>query len=328
MALLRSLAGGVRSLLRKEQVDHELDEELCSYRDMAIEEQMRRGMSREEASRAVRLERGDLEVAKEKVRGSGWEFRVEAWWRDLRFGTRLLRKSPGFTTVAVATLALGIGASTSIFSVVEAVLLRSLPYPNPGQIVQVWEQDSDGHRMSLADPNFEDLRTQNHTLSSMAEYAWQLSSVSGGSEPARVTIAAVSSGFFSSLGVAPARGRAFAPDELREHGSPAAIVSHGYWQRYLGGAEDLSAFHLRMEGGVYPVVGVMPPGFDFPRGVAAWIPREAFPMLPSRTAHNFHCLGRVRDGVAVTQAREDLRSIARSIKRGYGKDADLEDAAV
>src|SRR5262245_30868252 len=177
MALLRSLAHGLRSLLRKEQVDHDLDEELRSYREMEIDEQVHRGMSREDAARAVRLERGDLEVAKEMVRGSGWEFRVEAWWRDLRFGTRLLRKSPGFTIVAVATLALGIGAATSIFSVVEAVLLRSLPYPNPGQIVQVWEQDADGHRMNLADPNFEDLRTRNHTLMSMAQYAWQLSSV-------------------------------------------------------------------------------------------------------------------------------------------------------
>ena len=328
MALLRSLARGIRSLLRREQVERDLDEELRAYREMEMEERMGRGMSRDEASRSARLEGGDLEIAKEMVHTSGWEFRLEAWWRDLRFATRLLRKSPGFTGVAVATLALGIGAAASIFSVVEAVLLRPLPYREPERIVQVWEQTSDGHRMHLADPNFEDFRTQNRTFSSLAEYAWQLSSVSGGKEPVRMAIAAVSGGFFPALGVSPALGRGFVADEQREHGAPAAIVSYRYWQRYLGGAEDLSAFHLTMEGGVYPVVGVMPAGFDFPRGVAAWIPREAYPMLPSRTAHNFHGLGRLRDGVTVAQARADLSTIARHIKRQYGKDVDLDDAAV
>src|SRR5712692_8972946 len=128
--------------------------------------------------------------------------------------------------------------------------------------------------MNLADPNFDDFRTQNNTFASLAVYGYRLSSVSGGSEPVRVNIAAVSSGFFKALGVQPFRGRAFVPEEQRLHGAPAAIVSYSYWQRYLGGVTDLSSFHLRMEGAVYPVAGVMPEGFDFPPGVAAWIPRE------------------------------------------------------
>ncbi len=252
---------------------------------------------------------------------------METLLRELRYGLRTLTKSPGFAVIAVFTLALGIGASTAIFSVVEAVLLRALPYPNPQKIVRVWEQAPDGHRMNFAGPNFDDFVTQNNTFAGLAAYGYGLSSVSGGSEPVRVNIAAVSSGFFKSLGVEPFRGRAFAPDEQQLHGAPAVIVSYGYWQRYLGGATDLSKFHLTMEGAVYPVAGVMPAGFDFPAGVAAWIPREADPE-PSRTAHNWQALGRIRDGVTVAQARANLSTIARRIKNQYGKDVDLNDAAV
>jgi putative ABC transport system permease protein len=249
-------------------------------------------------------------------------------YNDLRYAFRQLVKNPGFTAVAVLTLALGIGASTSIFSVADAVLLRPLPYSNSQQIVRVWEQASDGHRMNLADPNFDDFLRQNKTFADLAVYGYGLSSVSGGSEPARVSVAVVSGGFFRVLGVEPFRGRVFAAEELRLHGAPAAIVSHGYWQRYLSGATDLSRHSLRIEGAVYPVVGVMPEGFDFPLGVAAWIPSELEPALPSRTAHNWRGLGRIRDGITVAQARGDLGVIARRIKEQYGKEVDLSDAGV
>ena len=252
--------------------------------------------------------------------------RLENLGQDFRFGFRLLSKSPGFTLVGVLTLALGIGASTSIFSVVDAVLLRPLAYPHPEQIVRVWEQAADGHVMPVADPNFDDFRSENNTLSSLAEYGYGLSSISGGSEPVRVNIAFVSKDFFDSLGVQPFRGRAFAPEEQRLHGSPSVVVSHGYWQRYLGGAEDLSKLHLSMEGGAYSVVGVMPQGFDFPPAVAAWIPRELDSETPSRTAHNGQCVGRLRDGVTLSQARTNLSTIAHRLKEQYGKDVDLTDA--
>src|SRR6202790_1371614 len=224
---------------------------------------------------------------------------METLLREVRFGFRTLTKSPGFTAIAALKLALGICASTAIFSVVDAVLLRALPYPNPQKIVRVWEQAPDGHQMNLADPNFDDFRTQNNTFASLAVYSYWLSSVSGGGEPVRVNIPEVSSGFFYAFGVEPFRGRAFAPDEQRLHGAPAAIVSYSYWQRYLGGTADLSRTHLRIEGAVYPVVGAMPESFDFPPGVAAWIPRELYPELPSRSAHSWRCLGHVRDEVTV-----------------------------
>ena len=152
------------------------------------------------------------------------------FWKDLRYGVRLLAKAPGFAAVAILTLALGIGASTSIFSVADAVLLRPLPYPNPQQIVRVWEQAPDGHRMNLAAANFDDFRTQNNTFATLAVYGYRRSSVSGGSEPVRIDIAEVSSGFFEALGVEPLRGRAFAAESNastahRQRSSATAIGS-------------------------------------------------------------------------------------------------------
>src|SRR5438067_10858535 len=158
--------------------------------------------------------------------------------QDIRYALRMLCKSPGFAAVAVVTLALGIGASTAIFSVIDAVLLRPLPYPHPEQIVRVWEQGPNGQRWNLADLNFKDFLKQNNTFSSFAEYTYgEPTSISGGSEPARVDVSAGSSGFFKSCGVEPFLGRSFVPEEQREHGAQAMIVSYGYWQRYLGALE-------------------------------------------------------------------------------------------
>src|SRR5437868_3417893 len=138
MSILRSIAGGLRSLFRKEQVSHELDEELNGFLEMAAEEKMKQGMSRKDALRAVRLERGTLEVTKDVVRSVGWESLVETFWQDLRFAARMLRKSPGFTAVAILTLALGISTSTAVFSIVDAVLLRGLPYKYGTRLAAVW----------------------------------------------------------------------------------------------------------------------------------------------------------------------------------------------
>ncbi|HEV2290154.1 MAG TPA: ABC transporter permease [Candidatus Acidoferrales bacterium] len=254
------------------------------------------------------------------------------FWQDFRFGIRTLSKNPGFSVMAILTLALGIGAATSIFSVVDAILLRPLPYPNPQQLVTVWELEAHGHRAHPADPNFLDFRAQNRTLSALAMFAAIPESVSGGSEPTRMNVGLISQDFFKVLGVEPFRGRTFAPNELVEHGAPAIIVSYGYWQRFLGGAADLSQVRLTVNGTVYPVIGVMPQGFDFPSGVEAWAAWERYGWGTSRTSHDGEGIARLRDGVTLAQARADLDTIARRINAKYGKtensDYFLQDAEV
>jgi putative ABC transport system permease protein len=325
---LRRFLARLSNFATRRRADERLKAEIEEHLALQIEENLRAGLTPPEARRQAKLKFGSTETVKEDYQAErGLPF-IETLLQDLRYALRMLRKNPGFTAVAILTLALGIGASTAIFSVVEAVLLRALPYPNPQKLVRVWEQAPDGHLMNLADPNLDDFAAQNDTFADLAGYEYWLSSVSGGSEPVRVNIASVSGGFFKTLGVEPFRGRAFASDELQVHGAPAAIVSHSYWQRSLGGAADLSKIHLKMEGAVYSVVGVMPEGFDYPPGVAVWIPRELYPELPSRTAHNWRGLGRVRDGITIAQARANLSAIARRIKDEYGKEVDLNDAAV
>jgi hypothetical protein len=179
-------------------------------------------------------------------------------WQDLHYAVRTLRKNPGFTAVAVLTLALGIGATTAMFSAVYGVLLRPLPYPKPDQIVRLWEVDSRGHRMNLADPNFEDLRAQNESLQGLAEYAWWPDSVTGGFLPTRTLVARVSHDFFAVMRTEPLLGRGFRPDDQVFGAAPVALVSYGYWKQFLGGVADLSQTKLRIEDHSFSVVGVLP----------------------------------------------------------------------
>ena len=328
MSFWRQFARGLRVLGNRNAADQEIADEVSHYLEEATAAYIAKGLAPDEARQAARLEMGGATGVREQVRAYGWENAVDAIFADLRYAARRLIKDPGFTAVTVLTLALGIGASTAIFSVVYAVLLRALPYPDPQKIVRVWEQTPEGHRINLADPNFDDFLAQNDTFAALAVYDYRLASVTGGREPVRINWSEVSSGFFTTLGVEPLVGRAFVPEEQRLHGPPAAIVSYNYWRRYLGGTMDLSKLDLRMEGAVYPVVGVMPEGFDFPPGAAVWTPHEQEPEILSRSAHNWQCIGRVRDGSTVAQARANLGAIARRIKDQYGKQADLQAAAV
>jgi hypothetical protein len=156
MSLLRNIASGLRSLFRKEQVSQELDEELNGFLEMAAEEKMKQGINRQDAHRSVRLEQGSAEMTKQAVRSAGWESFIETCWQDLRFAARTPRKNPGFTAVAILTLALGIGANTAIFSVMQGVVLAPLQYVNPDRLVMVWENNPRFPRTWVSYPNFRD----------------------------------------------------------------------------------------------------------------------------------------------------------------------------
>jgi putative ABC transport system permease protein len=308
------------ALFRRDSLDRDLADEMSSHLDLAIEENLRAGMTPDEARRHAHMQFGGTQQAKENHRDSrGLPF-LETLLQDLRFALCLFRKSPGFFAITILTLALGIGATTAIFSVVYGVLLRPLPYRNPEQIVRLWEQSANGHRLNAADPNFEDLRAQSHSLAGLAEYGTGVVSVTGEGDATRTPGASVSRDFFSVMGVQPVMGRSFVPDEQQLDAPAAAVVSYAYWQQTLGSTPDLTSVRLKIDNKPASVVGVMPPGFRFPGNTDIWIPREIFAQLPSRSAHNWNLIGRVHDGVSPTQSRVELSAIAQKLKQQYGQD--------
>lgn len=250
--------------------------------------------------------------------------------QDVRYGLRMLAKNPGFTAVAVVTLALGIGATAAIFSVVYGVLLRPLPYPKPEQIVSIREMAADGHLMNFTDMNFRDLRAMNYTLASMAKGYNEQVTISGASGPARVNVAVVSGDFLRVMGIRPMVGRDFSPDELRAGGTPAVLASYGYWKENLGGSNDLSSFKIKAEDHIFSVVGVMPAGFSYPAHTELWLPAEFFgDQSPSRTAHNWGLVvARLRAGATLGQARAELSALAHQLHQQYHPNIDMTDVSV
>ncbi len=303
----------LRNLFLSRSVETDLDLEVHSHLEMLTEENIRAGMFAEEARRAARLELGGVEQVKEQVR----EARIGNWLRsvisDCRYGLRQLRKNPGFTVVAVLTLALGIGATTAIFSVVYGVLLRPLPYPDSNRIMAVFEVTSKGRPSRVADPNFDDFRDQSRSFQAIAKYRDNVASVSGASQPTRTTVADISPHFLKVFGIQPVLGRDFSASDAKKGAGPTVLVSYGYWRQDLGSPRDLSQSHLKIDGAVFSVIGVLPAGFRFPADVDLWLPADLDGENPSRTSHNYYAVGRLRDGVTVGQANRDISAIARRI---------------
>lgn len=243
--------------------------------------------------------------------------------QDLRYGARMLMKKPGFTLIAVITLSLGIGATTAIFSVVDALLLRPLPYPEPERLVVVREVNSQGRQMSLAEPNYEDLRARSRSFSALAMAAGSFPLVvTGGAEAVRARVTYVSGDFFAVMGAQPIAGRVFLPEETKYGGPKAALVSYGFWQRQLGGRADLSAARINVDGALCNVVGVAPPGFNYPAETEVWAPTGVEPPSTSRTAHNWPVVGRLRAGVTLEQARAEASAIGKQLRRENGGEMD------
>lgn len=223
--------------------------------------------------------------------------------RDLRYALRMLRGKPGFMLAAVLSLALGIGASTAIFSIVDGVLLRPLPYPEPDRLALLREVNERGVMIRVAEPNYLDVRARTRSLESIAQYAGGQVVVTGGSEAARAYAYWVSGDFFKTVGVQPFAGRAFLPEESKQGGNNAvAVVSYAFWQQRLGGRQDFAGTKLNIDGPAFTVVGVMPPGFSYPQNAEIWAPREVEPPQTSRTAHNWQVIARLRSGLSFEQA--------------------------
>ena len=253
---------------------------------------------------------------------------METLIKDIRYGVRSLLARPGFTALALFTLALGIGACTAIFSVVDGVLLRSLPYPDAERIVQLREVNSAGVQIAFAEPNYLDVRDRSRTFEAIAQYNGALTTVTGGSEPVRAPVFVVSADFFRVLGTKPVVGRTFLADESKPGGAPVAVISYGFWQRLLGGKSDVAGTTLRLMDQNVTVVGVMPPGFAFPRSAEVWIPRELFPPEISRSAHNWSVVARLRPTIKTETASAEVSAIGKQLKQEYGKDVDAADFTV
>src|SRR5437868_11834591 len=241
---------------------------------------------------------------------------------DLRYALRTLVKSPAFTLVAILTLALGIAASAAIFSVLDAVLLRPLPYPNQERLVEVSELNESGRGMAFAEPNFDDLVARNHSFDGIAAYTRSPDAVAGGIEPVRTNLSGVSSDFFRVLGVKPALGRLFTAETLREE-KQVAVVSYGFWKKQLEGRPILEGTSLRFDNRSFAVVGVLPPETEFPAGTEVWFPfRALLPPYESRTAHNFRVIARLRPDVSFEQANTEAAAIGRALKLEHGSKTD------
>lgn len=274
MKWLRSALVRFGSLFHKEQLDHELGEELASHIALHIEDNLRAGMTPEEARRDALMKLGGLEQTKENYRESrGLPF-LESLSQDLRFALRMLRKSPGFTAIAVLTLALGIGANTVIFSAVNAVLLRPLPYPEPDRLFAVWSQSATrgNEPMHVSAADFYDWRTQSHGFQSLSAYANWPMNLTNVDEPRRLQTQLVSANLFSTLGVNAQIGRTFEPDEDREQSAPVIVISHHLW-REIGESPQVIGSQLTINGSSTTVIGVMPASFAFPsKETDAWVP--------------------------------------------------------
>jgi len=252
---------------------------------------------------------------------------MESFLRDLRYVTRALLRTPAFFTVTVITLALGVGATTAIYSVINGVLLRPLPYPDSERIVQLWQVGERGGRGQVSDPNYDDWKAGTRSLAPMAQFAdWGMTSVAGASEPVRVRRAVISKEFLTVLGVRPVRGRAFAPEEQREGGARAVMVSQRFWERYLAGRPDLTSTTLTFDNISYPVIGVLPATVDFPVGADLWVARELIAKSPYRTGHNWQAIARIADGVTLERANAELSTLSRRLKQQYGNETWMFDA--
>jgi len=245
---------------------------------------------------------------------------MSVWLQDIRFAVRSLWKSPGFSAVVLLTLALGIGANTAIFSVIEGVLLRPLPFDTPSRLVMVWENDrlrgTTQERFSV--PDFFDLAERNEVFDDLALYQTpSFTLTSADAEPMRVNVSTVSANFFTVLGVAPEIGRAFYPEEDAPGGDRVVVLGQGVWHSRFGGSHDIVGRDILLDGVATRVVGVMRASFAFPRSAELWIPAQMTPTSRPRGNHGFGVVARLKESRGLTEANANVETIAAALETEF-----------
>src|ERR1700690_676110 len=269
MRLLNRGRSWWRGIFQRSLVQNEMEAELQFHVEARAEELAQSGVPRAEALRRARLEFGGMEGAKEEcleARGASW---LDNLTQDLRYGARTMMRAPGFTTMAVLALALGIGANTAIFSVVNAVLLRPLPYDEPERLIQVWHSPPQRSfpgmpTFTVSPANFLDWRKQNHSFQGMSAYGFGRYTLTGSGHPEAIRMVAASAGLFSVLHAQPLLGRGFLDGEDEPGREHEVVLSYGFWHGYFTGNPDVVGKNIQLNGQAFTVIGVMRPEFDFP----------------------------------------------------------------
>ena len=312
MSLVRSIVGGVRSLFRKKMEEQELSDELNSFLEMAVEEKTKQGMGRQEALRAVRLERGSTEVAKEVVRDSRWESVLGTSWQDVHFGMRMLRKSPGFTSVAVITLALGIGANIAIFTVTNGLLLHTLPVREPGQLVELLHQyPGEPAFNGFSWDAYRIMSDGNHVFSDVIVWSMNFFTVRGENlEPQTVFGGAVGGTFFDGLGVRAEAGRLIGPEDVHSgYHAPVAVVSWSFWKSRFDLDPGIIGKTIVVGDDTLTIVGVAQRGFF---GVSSQEPQDVWwptSLGPAQGWGSLGLLARLKPGVSIKQAQSEMSGL-------------------
>ncbi|HEU0175758.1 MAG TPA: ABC transporter permease [Blastocatellia bacterium] len=319
--MLSRLKTALRALLRRSQAERELDEELRYHIEQQTEQNIRLGMNPEEARHAARKAFGGVEQAKERsrdARGVRW---IEDLWQDLRYGARMLLKSPGFTLVAAITLGLGIGANTTIFSAIDSLILHPFALPNQSRLVVIYERNLGVGitRNGVAPGNLRDWSTQSQTFERFVSWQPDAFDLAGADQPERVFGYRVSTGFFAALGVQPLLGRDFQPDEGMAGREQVVILKHSLWRQRFGSDPNILGQSIRLNSKAYTVIGVMPKDFNFPYNSGEFWTPFVFPaqLAEDRENHTFRVFGLLKPGVSLAQGDAELRALSLRAQRQY-----------
>ena len=316
----------LRSLLRRNAVEHELRDELQYHLELKTRAYVASGLTTDEARRRATREFGGVEQSKENCRDTRRVNWMQDLMQDLRYGLRVLAKAPGFSAIAIAILAIGIGANTAIFSVVYAVLLKPLPFPHPGQLVFLSEAKPENGIPAAGAPydNFTEIRAQNDVFSELAGITTHELTLTGRGEPAPVDTAGITPELFSLLGTKPLLGRLFIAEDGKQGAPPTVILTESVWRDRFAADPNVIGSSVNLEHRPYTVVGVIPadPGVIFsPRRIQFWIPVAQDPLfgpwIPRQGLRFLGLVGRLRPGVSITQAQTEMDVVAARLARKF-----------